>query len=311
MPGRHVNHYSKRTRQPRKGLTARLAILIFLLAAVGALSIFSANLYLAMQSLHRNLDSLEEKLEQVEQENIKLEEQYDQIHEEKEKLREENEILREENKMMRSETIIEHGNRETNKVAITIDDGADAALTHRALDYLREHNLQATLFPKGNNVEQNPEVWQRAVEEGHELGNHTYSHPFITNISTDRVREEISGWQESVDKAVDSSYRTLFFRPPYGDGFLSGQSHHTGRLQEIIAEKGMFTVLWDVELIYALRNQAYTPARVTEHVLANAKGGSIVLLHFNEADIDALPDIISGLRDRGLEPCSLSELLLD
>ena len=73
----------------------------------------------------------------------------------------------------------------------------------------------------------------------------------------------------------------------------------------------MFPILWDVELVYALRNEVATPSRITEHVLENARGGSIVLLHFTPNDITALPDILAGLRRRGLEPCSLSELLLE
>ncbi len=281
MKNQYEYHYSRR-KKTKKGSTARLIAFIFMLTMIGALSVFSISQYLAVQSLQNNLDLLEKEYEQ----------------------------LFEENKMMRSETVIEHGNRETNKVAITIDDGAGGTLINRTLDYLKEHDVRATLFPMGSWVEREPEVWRRAVEEGHELGNHTYSHPFLTKISEEQLREELNGWQESIENALGSSYHTYFFRPPYGDGFYSNQSSYTDILQEIVAEKGMFTILWDVELVYSLRNERYTSSRVTEHVLANAQGGSIILLHFSEKDIDALPNILAGLRERGLEPCSLSELLL-
>ncbi len=298
-----VNQHYSRTKQAKKKSTARLVIFLVLLLAVAVLGVFSATQYLAVQAMQREMQSLEDKFDEVKQENEHLQEQYEEIYEENEK-------LREENRMLRSSTVIEHGNRETDKVAITIDDGAGAELINRALDHLKAHDVRATLFPMGSWIDHAPEVWQRAVEEGHELGNHTYNHPYITQISEERIREELSGWQESVEEAVGEPHRTLFFRPPYGDGFMTGQGHHQERLQEIIAKKGMFPVLWDVELIYALRNESYSSARITEHVLANARGGSIVLLHFNEEDINALPNIITGLRDRGLEPCSLSELLL-
>ncbi len=297
------NRYDGRSRQPKKKSAFRIIIFLFLIAAIIALGIFSLGQYTAVQALQNNLQSLEEKLDRVEEEKNRLEEQYEELYEE-------NEQLREENKMMRSETLIEHGDRETNKVAITIDDGGREAINNRTLDYLKEHQVRATLFPTGKNVESYPETWQRAVEEGHELGNHTYSHPFLTNLSEEQVRQELSGWQEAVEKAIGGSYHTLFFRPPYGDGFFSGQGYHRERLQPIVAEKGMFPVMWDVELVYALRNDTYSSARITEHVLNNARGGSIVLLHFTEADIEALPRIISDLRERGLEPCSLRELLL-
>lgn len=297
------NQYNTRSRQPKKKPVARLIIFLFLVAAVIGLSFFSLSQYTAVQALQNDLQSLEQKLDRMEDEKNRLEEQYEELYEENEK-------LREENKMLRSETIIEHGNRETNKVAITIDDGGSEDINRRTLDYLNEHDLRATLFPTGKNVDSYPDIWNRAVEEGHELGNHTYSHPYLTNLSEEQVREELRGWQEAVEKAIGGNYHTLFFRPPYGDGFYSAQAHHRERLQPIVAEKGMFPVMWDVELVYALRNEAYSPGRITDHVLNNARGGSIVLLHFTKADIEALPRIINGLRERGLEPCSLRELLL-
>ncbi len=297
------NNYYGRQRQPKKSSIARVFIFLILLAAIVALAIFGMGQYLAVQALQSDLDSLEERLMTMEVENEMLRQQYDEISEE-------NEILLEENKMLRSSTVINHGNRDTNKVAITIDDGAPGELIHRTLDYLEQHNVRATLFPMGSWVEREPEVWQRAVDEGHELGNHTYSHAYLTNLSEEKIREELNRWQESVDEALGYPYHTYFFRPPGMYGFTNTSSSQSKRYQEIIGEKGMFTILWDIELVYALRNEVATTARITDHVLRNARGGSIVLLHFTPNDIAALPDIITGLRARGLEPCSLRELLL-
>ena len=181
----------------------------------------------------------------------------------------------------------------------------------QTLKYLSENNVKATFFPMGSWVELHPEVWARAVKEGHELGNHTYSHAFLTTVSEDRVKEELDKWQATVDEALGYSYETIFFRPPGMDGFTNLSSNKTKQLQQIIAEKGMVPILWDIELVYALRNEIATTSRITQHVLNNALPGSIVLLHFAPNDIEALPGIISGLRSRGLEPCSLRELLLD
>lgn len=298
-----ATEYYRRSKQPKRKSTGRFFLYLFLVTLILVLVIFSVNQYLIVQTLQSDLDALNEKFRQIEYENNRLQEEFEQIYQE-------NEMLRDENYMLRSSTIINHGNRKTNKVAITIDDGAGAELINRTLSYLREHNVRATFFPMGSWVDAEPEVWRRAVEEGHELGNHTYSHAFLTTISEERIREELNRWQQSVDAALGYSYQTLFFRPPGMDGFTSTQSSRTKRFQEIIAGKGMFPVLWDVELVYALRYEAATPARITDHVLANARGGSIILLHFTPNDITALPDILTGLRKRGLEPCSLSELLL-
>ncbi len=297
------NHNYRRSRQPKKKNRTRLFVFLFLLVAVAALSFFSLTQYLTVQAMQADINSLEERVKQVQEENEMLWQLHDELYEENIK-------LREENKMLRSSTVINHGNRETNKVAITIDDGTGTNLMHRTLDYLKEHNVQATLFPMGSWVEREPEAWQRAVDEGHELGNHTYSHAFLSTVSDDKVREELNRWEEAVQEALGYSYNALFFRPPGMDGFASGQENRRQQLMEIVAEKGMFTVLWDVELVYALRNEPSTPERITRHVLDNARGGSIVLLHFTENDIAALPDILAGLKARGLEPCSLRELLL-
>lgn len=299
-----ADEYYRRSKQPKKNSSGRVFLFLFLLIVILALATFSAIQYLAVQSLQSDLNRLDERFQQVEQEKSQLREEIDQLYEDYE-------LLLEENYMLRSSTIINHGSRNTNKVAITIDDGAGAELINRTLHYLREHDVRATFFPMGSWVDLEPELWRRAVEEGHELGNHTYSHAFLTTISEDRIREELNRWQQSVDEALGYSYRTLFFRPPGMDGFTSTGSSSTKRFQEIIAQKGMFPILWDVELVYALRNEVATPSRITEHVLENARGGSIVLLHFTPNDITALPDILAGLRRRGLEPCSLSELLLE
>lgn len=278
--------------------------MVFLLTATLALAAFSFIQFINIRSLRSELTSLEEKFEQLIIDNELLQEQFEEI-------QIENERLLEENLMLRSSTVINHGNRNTNRVAITIDDGAGAALISQALDYFQQHDVKATLFPMGSWVTREPEVWRRAVEEGHELGNHTYSHAFLTTISEERIKEELNRWQEVIDGTLGYPYRTLFFRPPGMDGFVDINSDRTKRYKEIIAQKGMFAVLWDVELIYSLRNEPTpTPARIAEHVLANARGGSIILLHFTPNDIAALPAILTGLRSLGLEPGSLRELLL-
>ena len=298
-----ANNYYGRSTKTKKKSGFRIFLFLILLLALAGIALFSFTQYLTLQSLQSEIGRLEEQLKNIEDENRMLWDQYDQVVEENEK-------LREENFMLRSSTVISHGSRNTNLVAITIDDGAGPELIGKTLRILRENEVKATFFPMGSWVELHPEVWKEAVEEGHELGNHTYSHAFLTTVSDERVKEELNRWQEAVDSALGFKYQTYFFRPPGMDGFTSPQGSTAKRYKEIIANKGMFAVLWDVELVYALRNESYTTARITEHVLTNAKGGSIVLLHFTENDIAALPEIINGLRRRGLEPCSLSELLL-
>jgi len=292
---------SSQSKERKKSGSTKVIVILAIVAIAGFA--FGISQFIMMMSVRSDLQALEEKLIEVEEKKVRLQDQYDEIYEE-------NQELRDENKMLRSSRVIEHGSREIDKVAITINNGAQVELIERALDYLDEYDVQVTFFPMGSWVESEPEVWLRAVRDGHELGNSTYSHPLLTRVSTERVIEEIEGWEQAIEDALGEPYQTLFFRPPYGDGFLPGQGYRGGEVHEIIAEKGMFPVLWDLELIYALRNEPYTPERVAEYVINNARGGSIILLHFNPQDIAALPDILEGLRERDLTPCTLSEMLV-
>lgn len=250
-------------------------------------------LQLKVESLQDELDGTVELMDTLRQEN--------------EKLTRENEILVEENLVLRSETVFRSGSRESNKVAITMDDGNIGELVELTLDYLQQHDVRATFFPMGSWVERAPDLWRRAVEEGHELGNHTYSHRLLTRLTKEQIHEEFAMWQETVDEAVGFPYRTLYFRPPGMAGFTGGNSAY---YQEIIAENGMVTVLWDIEIYSALMGQSVTPVSIADYIVSEAQGGSIILLHFERIEIEALPHIIRGLRDKGLEPVTLTEMFL-
>lgn len=293
----------RRARTPRSQKVTRILFFGILLIAILALSAWNVRLLLSVQAYQSDLDSLEGQMQEIKGENEYMKDRYEEI-------KKINEELLEENKMMRSSTIIYHGNREIDKVAITIDDGLNPDLVEQAIEHLDRYDVQATFFPIGSAVRQAPETWQLAVAQGHELGNHTYSHPFLSRLGQEKIAEEVDNWQEAVDEALGYNYSTLFFRPPYMDGFTANQENTSKVIKDIIAERGMFTVLWDVELIRSLGGRTATAGGITEYVLENVEGGSILLLHFNPADVEALPAILSGLRERGLEPCSLSEMLL-
>lgn len=298
------NNYYRRQSKTRKKSGFRVFMFLILLLALAGLGLFSFTQYLALQSLRSGVIRLEEQLQNIEDENRMLWEQHD-------KVVEENEKLREENFMLRSSTVIRSGIRDTNKVAITIDDGYGNTLILQALEHLRNYTVKATFFVLGECIRNEPDIWRQAAEEGHELANHTYSHRYLTTMSDESIINELNGWQEEVESALGYAYSTYFFRPPGMDGFFSSQADRTKRYLNIIANKGMFAVLWDVDPFSGLGGWGTAPPDViADYVLANTRGGSIVLLHFKDNEIAALPHIITGLRQRGFEPCSLSELLL-
>jgi len=225
-----------------------------------------------------------------------------------EELQLQNEQLAEENLLLRSMTVVSTGSRKSSKVAITIDDGGSEHRVEAVLDCLKEMGVKATFFPMGRWVKSEPDVWRRAVAEGHELGNHTYSHRFLTALSSSQIQVELLRWQEVVDNTLGYHYHTYFFRPPGMMGFEGKDRYY---YQKMIAEAGMVPVLWDLETVYAFRNTKPTPEKVARYITGNVRGGSIILLHFTNADIGALPAIIRGIKDKGLEPVTLTELFLD
>jgi peptidoglycan-N-acetylglucosamine deacetylase len=295
--------YYGRSRKKKNKSGLRFLLFFILLLTLAVLGFFSFTQYLALQALRSDLREVKEQLDLVEEENRMLWEQYDTVVEENEK-------LREENLMLRSSSVIRSGIRETNKVAITIDDGYGNTLILQALEYLRNHDVRATFFTLGVCIKNEPDIWRQAVEEGHELANHTYSHRYLTTMSDEEIIGELNSWQKEVDKALGYSYSTHYFRPPGMDGFVDSQAARTKHYLDIVANKGMIAVLWDVDHFSGLGTGSAAPDQIKDYVLTNARGGSIVLLHFKDNDIAALPHIITGLRQRGLEPCSLSELLL-
>src|SRR5205814_9687938 len=99
-------------------------------------------------------------------------------------------------------------------IALTFDDGPNEKLTPRLLDLLAQHRIHATFFVIGENVAQHPEILQRAAREGHEIGNHSWSHPNLAKMSDDGVRSQIKRTEEAISGAIGS--RPILLRPPYG-----------------------------------------------------------------------------------------------
>src|ERR1043166_7250206 len=99
-------------------------------------------------------------------------------------------------------------------VAMTFDDGPSAKLTPRLLDLLAAHHIHATFFVIGQNVSENPEITARAAREGHEIGNHSWSHPNFAKMSTEGVRNQLRKTDEAIKSATGASPKLM--RPPYG-----------------------------------------------------------------------------------------------
>src|ERR1019366_5764782 len=126
------------------------------------------------------------------------------------------------------------GPQEGKRIAVTFDDGPASPFTEQTLAILRAHEVPATFFLCGKNVEGNPDLARRIVAEGHAVGNHTYSHLLLYFQSRPRIAAEIDRTQEVIEKVV--GYRPKIFRPPYGARWFG--------LVPTLRERGMHLVLW-------------------------------------------------------------------
>jgi peptidoglycan/xylan/chitin deacetylase (PgdA/CDA1 family) len=198
-----------------------------------------------------------------------------------------------------------HGRRDTAAAALTFDDGPSED-TVRVLDRLDSLNVRATFFMIGRHVERLPRVARSVVERGHEIGNHSYSHPIYLYRSERETRRQLNRAQAVIEDAT--GVRPRLARPPCGV--------RTPAYFAAARELSLRTVQWDVAGFDWTRRRA---PEITREVLRGARAGSIILLHDGDSDgqrdrretVAALPLIVGGLRERGLCVASLSDLLAD
>ncbi len=185
-----------------------------------------------------------------------------------------------------------------NYIAITFDDGPHPQNTPRLLDILRARNVKATFYVIGRSVDLYPQIVRRTVAEGHEIGNHTYTHRLLSKLGDDEVRKEMTRCRDAIVRAAGVRPRTM--RPPYG-GLLQRQR------QLIHAEFGNPTILWSVDPLDWKRPG---PSVVTSRILSATTAGGIVLAHdLHSQTVDAMPATIDGLLRKGFRFVTVSQLL--
>lgn len=186
------------------------------------------------------------------------------------------------------------------RVALTFDDGPHPRYTAKILDILKEYDVKATFFFVGENAELYPELVKRTLAEGHEIGNHTYSHCRPAKQQENAFYEDMIRCSRTL-KGI-TGIEPSFFRPPEG---VCGDE-----VKKICRDEGLTIVLWSIDT----RDWAHTPVdAICENVKGNARDGSIVLMHDfigkNSPTPDALRRIIPMLKGLGYEMVTISQLL--
>lgn len=153
-------------------------------------------------------------------------------------------------------------------IALTFDDGPDPTYTLQVLAKLRQYGAKATFFLVGKRVQPHCAIIRQIVSEGHELGNHTFTHPRLTELSTAAQRQEIADTQTAIQTCVGAAYVPRWFRSPYGR-----QDQST---LKIVHQLGLSSVLWSIDPMDW--HSAATGSTIASDIL-QAKGRDVVVMH--------------------------------
>jgi peptidoglycan/xylan/chitin deacetylase (PgdA/CDA1 family) len=190
-------------------------------------------------------------------------------------------------------------------VALTLDAGASAAPTLRMLDALSERNIKITFFLTGKWVRENPELTRRIVADGHEIANHTFTHPDLTRVGDERIRQELADTEAVLQVTAPGARIRPFFRPPYGA--------FDERVLEVVQGEGYLSIYWTLDSLDSVgepKTPEFLVERVTGALTPEQLRGAIILAHCgSEATADALPQILDRFAAMGFEVCKLSEVL--
>ncbi|MGB3905082.1 MAG: polysaccharide deacetylase family protein [Anaerolineae bacterium] len=194
---------------------------------------------------------------------------------------------------------IARGNTERPWMALTFDAGADSAPLPSILETLRQANLRCTFFVTGDWVRKNSELLQEIVADGHELGNHSNTHPRFAELSDEEMAQELAAVEELVVQLTGQSTKP-YFRPPFGN--------RDDRVRRVVQENGYITIYWTYQVWDWVGDR--TAEEVFNYAVGDARNGAIVVMHVGAQETaDALPRIIEELRARGYRLVTLSELL--
>ena len=183
-------------------------------------------------------------------------------------------------------------------VALTFDDGPKPEITKQFLDLFEKEKIKVTFFNIGKNVEAHPEITKTVIEKGHEIGNHSYSHPKLPELKDSlEIMEEIERVQKYF--TTEFNYIPTLFRAPY--------LQYDKRVLNILKKNNLIMI--SANLFQKDAKPDVSPNPIIKKVLTNVKSGSIILGHEREHTVAAMKTIIPELKKRGFRFVTVSELL--
>ncbi len=185
---------------------------------------------------------------------------------------------------------------ETKKICLTFDDGPHPYYTEQLLDGLKERGVKATFFVTGEHALLHPDVIRRMCEEGHEIGNHTYSHMQLTNTNREAFKEELVETNEILKQITGEEI--IYVRPPYGTWD-----------KKLEKELNIIPVLWNIDPLDWCSSDAVC---VAGRVISKAGENDIILMHdYYETSVTAALEIVDELLEDGFCFVTVGEILFD
>jgi len=189
---------------------------------------------------------------------------------------------------------IYRGNPNKPQVSFMINVAWGTEYLEPILDILDKENIKATFFLDGTWTKNNPEMARKLVESGHEVGNHAYTHPQMSKLSVERIRQEIIKTEEIIYQTTNT--KSIYFAPPSGD--------FDQRVVKEAYNLNLKTVLWTLDTVDW---QKPTPSTIVKRIVPKIDNGNLILMHPTKSTLEALPQLIKDIKEKGLNISSVSE----
>lgn len=192
---------------------------------------------------------------------------------------------------------IYRGNPQKPAVALMINVAWGTAYLPSMLDILEQERVHATFFLDGSWLAKHPNEARKLVNKGHEIANHAYHHPQMSQLTPARMKQEIVQTEKLIQQTL--GVRTSFFAPPSGD--------YNQQVIDIAADLDLKTVLWTADTVDWRTSS--TPAMMIKRIKDDLGNGTLILMHPTDRTVQALPDIIQLIKQKGLRPGTVREAL--
>lgn len=192
---------------------------------------------------------------------------------------------------------ISRGNPNKKQIIFTFDAGAGTNSAQKILEVAKKHNVKITFFITGKFAERNPELIKQIAADGHEIFNHTYSHPHLPQLTGEQIKEELNQTEQVISNLTSATTKP-YFRPPYKD--------RDERVLKIAQELGYQSAVWTIDALDWLPDK--TEEEVKQKILGNLKNGAIILMHVGDNITgDILDEVFTNIENQGYKIVNLTE----